>query len=175
MAKGYISINRAIEDNWLWKEKPFSKGQAWIDLIMLANHTEVKKPIGDNIMVFQKGCVYRSLSFLADRWGWDRRTVRRFLNVLKSDGMLSLSVSKHGTTISLINYGKYQTHSTTDGTTDSTTDGTTACTQTIITNNYQTLPNARKRAVRANQKMSDEEMWEKFLEQVPVEEGGKKK
>ena len=158
MAKGYITIHRSIEDNWLWKEKPFSKGQAWIDLILLANHAEVKKPVGDSITVFQKGCVYRSISFLADRWGWDRRTVKRFLNVLKSDGMLSLSVSKHGTTISLVNYGKYQGHGTTTCTTDGTTDGTTACTQTIITNNYQTLPKRRKSAEREKQ----DEIWENF-------------
>lgn len=156
MAKGYISINRSIEDNWLWKEKPFSKGQAWIDLILLANHTEVKKPIGSSIVVFQKGCVYRSISFLSDRWGWDRRTVKRFLSVLESDGMVSVSVSTHGTTISLINYGKYQTHGTTNGTTDGTTVCTTDGTQTIITNNNQTLPKARKRAKR-------DEAWEGFV------------
>lgn len=158
MAKGYITIHRSIEDNWLWKEKPFSKGQAWIDLILLANHAEVKKPVGDSITVFQKGCVYRSISFLADRWGWDRKKVKRFLDVLQSDQMVTVNSTRGGTTITLINYGKYQGQGSTNGTTHGTTDGTTHGTQTIITNNYQTLPKRRKSAEREKQ----DEIWENF-------------
>lgn len=158
MAKGYISINRSIEDNWLWKEKPFSKGQAWIDLILLANYKEVKEPKGDKIAVYKRGCVHRSIYFLADRWGWDRKTVRRFLDVLQNDRMVSVESAKSGTTITLINYGVYQGQGTTYGTTHGTTDGTTHGTQTIMTNNDQTLPKARKRAERVKQ----DEIWEGF-------------
>lgn len=158
MAKGYISINRSIEDNWLWKEKPFSKGQAWIDLILLANHADVKKPYGDSITIFQKGSVYRPISSLAERWGWDRKKVKRFLDVLQSDQMVTVDSTRGGTTITLINYGKYQGQGSTNGTTYGTTDGTTHGTQTIITNNYQTLPKARKRAERVKQ----DEIWEGF-------------
>jgi hypothetical protein len=42
MGKGYVSIHREIFDHWVWKEKPFSRGQAWIDLIMMANHCDAK-------------------------------------------------------------------------------------------------------------------------------------
>ncbi len=156
MAKGYISINRSIEDNWIWKLKPFSKGQAWIDLILLANHDEVKAPKGDGIAIYKRGCVHRSIYYLADRWGWDRKTVRRFLDVLQSDHMVSVESTASGTTITLVNYGKYQSHGSTNGTTHGTTDGTTHGTQTIITNNNQALPKARKRAVR-------DEAWEGFV------------
>ena len=35
--KGFVGVHRSLQEHWLWDEKPFSKGQAWIDLIMLAN------------------------------------------------------------------------------------------------------------------------------------------
>lgn len=37
--KNWIKLNRALIDNPIWKIKPFSKGQAWVDLLMLTNHT----------------------------------------------------------------------------------------------------------------------------------------
>ena len=43
MEKGYITINRKLQKHWLWDDKPFSKGQAWIDMLMRARHTEEKK------------------------------------------------------------------------------------------------------------------------------------
>lgn len=164
MGKGYFSINRSIEDNWLWKQKPFSKGQAWIDLILLANHSEVKLPKGDEINTYKKGCVHRSIYFLAERWGWNRKTVRRFLSVLENDQMVSVSCTASGTTITLINYEKYQNRWSTDGTTHGTTDGTTHGTQTIITNNNQKRPNARTRASERD------EMFQDFLRLVEESE-----
>ena len=33
-ASGWIKVSRAIQEHWVWDEKPFSKGQAWIDLLL---------------------------------------------------------------------------------------------------------------------------------------------
>lgn len=139
---GYVSIHRKIENSWLWHEKPFSKGQAWIDLIMLANYTPHKKPKGGKVISYRRGDVNKSMLFLADRWGWDRKTVKRFLEVLESDGMVTIERSTQGTTITLVNYDFYQgrgttnrpTHGTAYGTTHGTTYGTTHGTQTIKNN-----------------------------------------
>ena len=119
--KGFIKVDRSLMDNWIWREKPFSKGQAWIDLIMMANHKDTKCARKGKIIVFKRGEVNRSLSSLAQKWGWDRRTVSRFLAVLESDGMVSVDSTTHGTTITVENYNKYQTRRTTDGTTHGTT------------------------------------------------------
>ena len=35
---GWISIHRKILNNILWQDKPFSKGQAWVDLLLITNH-----------------------------------------------------------------------------------------------------------------------------------------
>lgn len=106
--QGWVSIHRKIQDNWLWKEKPFSKGQAWIDLLLLANHKEEKFSYKDKVITGKRGVVYRSILWLSERWGWDRRTTKKFLMQLKSDNMVSFSCTTQGTTITIENYSFYQ-------------------------------------------------------------------
>lgn len=43
---GWIKIHRDILYHEIWSDKPFSKGQAWIDLILLANHSDNKCMVG---------------------------------------------------------------------------------------------------------------------------------
>ena len=42
MAKGWVVIYRSIMDNPLWEDKPFSRGQAWIDMILLSSHKDTE-------------------------------------------------------------------------------------------------------------------------------------
>ena len=116
--KGYIKLDRSILDHWLWSRKPFGMGQAWIDLILLANHKDVKRYRDGKVKTFQRGTITTSYDTLAERWGWDRKKVMRFISVLISDGMVSKNGTTHGTTVSLVNYDKFQGGGTTDGTTD---------------------------------------------------------
>ena len=120
--QGYIKLDRSLQNNWIWQEKPFSKGQAWVDLIMLANHKDKKELHGGKIVEYKRGVVNRSISYLADKWGWDRRMVSRFLSVLESDRMVSVNGTTHGTTITVVNYDNFQGHGTANGTTHGTTD-----------------------------------------------------
>ena len=91
MSKGYFLIWRSIQDNPLWKEKPFSRGQAWVDLIMMAQHSD-----GD-IHLFKKGFIIEAkrgdvlygLDFLMKRWGWGKGRVIRFKDYLIHEGMAS--------------------------------------------------------------------------------------
>ena len=116
--KGWVSLHRSILDHFLWKDKPFSKGQAWIDLILLANHEDTKILQGGQIKQFKRGTVNMSLLSLADRWGWDRKKVRKFFEVLECDGMATTERTTQGTTITLVNYEVYNILRTTEGTTE---------------------------------------------------------
>ena len=111
---GYFVINRQIFDHWLWDDKPFSKGQAWIDLIGLANYEDGKTPYKGEVVTCKRGTVNRSISFLARRWGWSREKTRTFLALLASDNMVEIKATTNRTTITLINYGKYQLDPTTN-------------------------------------------------------------
>lgn len=112
--KGYVCIHREILDHWIWHEKPVSKGQAWVDLILMANYKSQKFSYKDQMIEGKRGTVHRSITYLADRWGWGRDKASRFLRQLEKDGMLVLNATTHHTTITLINYGKYQDLPTTN-------------------------------------------------------------
>ena len=123
--KGWIHIDRKLLDHWLWSSRPFSRGQAWIDLLMLAKHKDQTFYSGGKIIEGKRGVVYRSLKSLADRWAWDRKTVRGFLKLLEKDGMVTTESTTQGTTITIVNYDVYQDIGTTNRTTESPTDWTT--------------------------------------------------
>ena len=106
--KGYIKIYRDIREHWIWQEKPYDRARAWIDLIMMANH-EPKTILFDGVpMTIDRGQHMTSLSALAERWGWTRSKVKRFLDVLKSEHMCNTKRNRRGTLITVINYGFYQ-------------------------------------------------------------------
>lgn len=125
MATGWISVDRKITKNWLWEEKPFSYGQAWIDLLLMASWKDSKELYRGSLQERKRGQVHCSILFLADRWGWSRNKVRHYVRTLERDGMVTTESTTQGTTITIENYAKYQDVEPTQGTTESTTQGTT--------------------------------------------------
>ena len=115
---GFFKVDRQVFEHWLWEDKPFSKGQAWIDLIGLANYEDGKTAYQGEVIQCERGTVYRSFSYLANRWGWSRKKVKAFIDLLESDGMVTTKVTTHRTTITLVNYGKFQDRGTTKVTTE---------------------------------------------------------
>lgn len=111
---GWVKLYRCITDNWVWNDKPFSKGQAWMDLILMANHKDNKFPLGDEIVTVERGCLITSELKLMDRWGWSKSKVRLFLNQLQNDKMIVKKTDRKKTTINIVNYGIYQESETTE-------------------------------------------------------------
>lgn len=108
MSQGYIKLHRQLQECWLWTEDRFSRGQAWIDLLLMANHKDKKFPINDEIKIIQRGQFVTSKRKLADKWKWNRRTVDVFLNLLAKDEMITMECTTKYTTITIINYDFYQ-------------------------------------------------------------------
>lgn len=135
MAKGWISIHRCIWENWTWKDKPFSKGQAWIDILLMVNYEKDKVYFRDSIYDVERGQKITSELKLADRWGWSRNKVRRFLNDLETEQMLIVKRDKRKTTIEVVNYSKYQDTNTREDTRESTTESATESQEKDINNN----------------------------------------
>ena len=87
-------------------------------------------------MHVKRGQLITSIRFLAMTWGWDRKTVIRFLGAMETEKMITCTGLQKGTLITIRNYSKYQgsddpaseegaTEGTTEGTADSTHGGTT--------------------------------------------------
>lgn len=106
--KGYIKLYRDIQDHWMWKDERFSRGQAWIDLIMMANHKDAKIPVGEHIEIVKRGQFITSIAKLSDRWKWSYNTTKAFLNLLENDNMLIRKSDNSKTLITIVNYGVYQ-------------------------------------------------------------------
>lgn len=108
MHQGYISLHRQIQDNWVWKDRPFSKGQAWIDLLLLANHEDNKVPVESKIISVKRGERLTSILWLSERWGWSRKKVSNFLNILTKQGQITQNRTSKYTLITIDNYDLYQ-------------------------------------------------------------------
>ncbi len=107
-SKGWVLIYRSIRDGWVWDKKPFSHGQAWIDLILDANHDNGKFFLNGKLKRINRGQKWTSVRTLAARWGWRNEDVLNFLKALEADGMITREVSQAGTLITLINYDDFQ-------------------------------------------------------------------
>ena len=121
--RGWIKLHRKILSNPLWQSTDkFDKRSAWIDLLLLANHEdrEILFQEKDGYQKVKRGQVLTSIVHMAERWKWDRKTVRRYLDTLEKAGMVTQKRTKHGTTITIENYGVYQNGGTSTGTSTGT-------------------------------------------------------
>ena len=135
--QGRIKLHRQLADNPLWFAEPFTRGQAWVDLLMLANHKDSFFYVRGNKIDIQRGQIGMSEEALSERWKWSRGKVRRDLNELEKMQQIVQQKSKVKSLIILVNFDKYQSNSTTDGTTDSTTDGHQIVQQTDTNKNVK--------------------------------------
>ena len=137
MSNGWIKLHRKILDCFIWQDKPYDKARAWIDLLLIAMHHDKKMLIDDEVVMIQRGSFMTSIVKLADRWGWSRNKVVRYLDMLESEQMLNTKRTPKGTLITIVKYDDYQlidmscesTNESTDGATNETpnesTDGAT--------------------------------------------------
>ena len=105
---GWVSLHRKIMDNWLWEDKPFAHGQAWVDMLLMANHKSNRFPLGEEIITLQPGEFVTSELKLMGRWGWSKSKVRRFLQLLEKDGMIVKKTDRKKTTIIIVNFTEFQ-------------------------------------------------------------------
>ena len=135
---GWISLHRSIQDNPIWHEKPFSKGQAWVDMLLMANHAPKEVLIGNKVVLINRGQFHTSELKLAEKWGWSRNKVRAYLTLLEEQKMSTTKGTTKGTTVTIENYTLYQDLPTTEGTAEKqrkNNEKTSKGTQTIMKNN----------------------------------------
>ena len=80
MKGGWIRVYRQLQDHWLWAGGRFTKGQAWIDLLLSANHRDRQTRLGNQLITVKRGQVLVSQRQLVSRWGWARTAVGCFAN-----------------------------------------------------------------------------------------------
>lgn len=118
---GYIKIHRGWRDNAIFKGE-FSRGEAWIWLIENAAWKPTKARIKGSTVDLDRGELTFSQRFLAEKWGWSKSRVDRFLADLRDECMIETrskigahsgataghSAGQGQSIIRLCNYNKYQ-------------------------------------------------------------------
>lgn len=108
MSEGWITLYRSMLEHPLWQDKPFAKGQAWIDLLLQANHCGKDVLLGNQMLKVGRGTFITSELKLMERWGWSKGKVRAFLKLLQEEHMIEKTSDRKKTTINVVNYSKFQ-------------------------------------------------------------------
>lgn len=116
--QGYIKLHRSSQENILYFSEPFTKWQAWQDMLLIANHNNGWFFVRGIMVNIERGQLWHSEDTLATRWKWSRGKVRRFLEYLETIQQIVQHKSKVKSIISIINYDKYQWNDTTNSTTN---------------------------------------------------------
>lgn len=156
---GWQKIYRDIQDHWLWEDKPFSRGQAWIDLILLVNHEDNKTLIDGELIEVKRGSKITSLRKLADQWGWSTTKVKKFLELLQKEQMIKFESDNKKTLVSIENYSVYQSKDNTENTVKKQSDNTEVTQKNFKSNSevIQKKTNKNDKEYIKNDKEEEEE------------------
>jgi len=108
--RGYIAIWRKIQDHKFYRERrTFSKFEAWIDLLMEAQHKKEPEEIiiGMRELTCNYGESLKSLRTWGRRWNWGEAKVKRFLKLLEKMNQIETKSETVTTRIKIINYDSY--------------------------------------------------------------------
>ena len=163
---GWQKIYRDIQEHWLWEDKPFSRGQAWIDLILLVNHEDNKALIDGELVEVKRGSKITSLRKLAEQWGWSTTKVKKFLEQLKKDNMIAFESDNKKTLVTIENYDVYQGKESTEITVKKQLDNTE-----VTQKNFKSNSEVIQKKTNKNDKeyiKNDKEGEEKKEERQPL-------
>ena len=106
--EGWIKLHRKLGDQYLWTAEPFTRGQAWVDLVMLASYETSFFYIRGNRVDVQRGQLAWSERKLSFRWKWSRTKIKNFLKDLEKELQISQQKTQLISIITIINYEEYQ-------------------------------------------------------------------
>jgi hypothetical protein len=117
-----VVIDRQFASDDLWFCEPFSRGQAWLDLWLLANddfRTIVVRGVTVNLKPGQVGW---SVIKLSERWQWSREKTRAFVEQLRDLRKISYKMNNVATVITLLDYSVLNKKTTPIPTAESTAE-----------------------------------------------------
>lgn len=105
---GWIKLHRSLKGHFLFDFNEPDKALAWIDLLLSASFEDGKIQIKGRVFDVKRGQFCVSQVTLQQRWGMSQNKVKRFLNLLKSEGMVDVLTNDATTIITICNYEDYQ-------------------------------------------------------------------
>ena len=164
---GWIKLHRQIQEHWLWNKKPFSRGQAWIDLLIMVNHKNQKALIGNKLIDVNRGEGITSIRKLCNRWGWSNTKTKTFLKLLETDHMINVKSDSKKTTINIVNYNDYQMRDDTKNDTETTQKRQTSDTETTQKHTNKNVKNVKNdKNVSTKYSCVFEEFWNAYPRKI---------
>ena len=121
MGGGWIKIHRSILDDELYLAEKFTRLQAWLDLLLLAEYKPKTISVRSIKVEIGRGQLAISIRDLAARWQWGVNKVQSFLKELERRERIETLKSHTINIIAICNYEMYQRQSV-DTQTDTQTD-----------------------------------------------------
>lgn len=170
MAEGYIKLYRKLQEHEIWKEETFTKGQAWVDIILRANHKDGKIIDGMSIIDIERGAFITSIKSLSASWKWSRHRVSNFLNLLERMGMICQKRDTKKTYVKVRQYSDWQDSDNETGH-QRDINGTSKGHQRDTNKNVKNVKNVKKKEFVAPKV---DEVIEYFIEKGYTREAGQK-
>lgn len=123
---GVFAVARSIWTDDAFAPEPFTQREAWMWLVGAAAWKQIKARGNAGGTTLQRGEFSFATRFLAEKWGWSKSRVDRFLSVLENRDMIR-DTSRDTNKVYLIKkYSEFQKVSLPSGTDSGTEDGTRA-------------------------------------------------
>jgi hypothetical protein len=107
--KNFLFLNRNLLNNPMWLSQKFTRGQAWVDILMMTNYqSHAEFDVRGIEITLKQGEFSRAEDKLAARWKWHRTTVERFFSALKVRHQIELVRTKPQKVYRILNWEKYQ-------------------------------------------------------------------
>ena len=111
----FIIVPRSIFETDAFEKEPYSKREAFLDLVQMAAYERKDVFVSGHGYVAERGQLVVSQGYLAKKWQWSIGKVSRFLRYLERTKRCAISVDSI-TSISIVSYDSYQWNKSTEPT-----------------------------------------------------------
>ncbi|WMT88261.1 hypothetical protein NO932_06530 [Pelagibacterium sp. 26DY04] len=108
MKGGVFAVARNLFDHEIFADEPFTEREAWIWIVKEAAWKATRVRVGKHLVDLERGQCAFTTRFMATKFRWSEAKVRRFLNKLKTDAMLTVDTTQQVTRLTVCNYNDYQ-------------------------------------------------------------------
>lgn len=112
--ESFISVPRALFDDDAFPEEPFSRREAFLDLVQRATYKPLTIPVKGGVIDIGRGELIVSIRKLAARWGWSKSKVEKVLDEFVSQQRIGHRTDGVTTVLSITNYDMFQRSVDTD-------------------------------------------------------------
>ncbi len=118
----FITVPRTLFDENAFPAEPYSRREAFLDLVQMARHKTETIPIKGGVVSVNRGETIVSIRKLSAKWGWSKGKVEKVINEFILQSRIGRRMDGITTIISITNYDVFQKPVDTNEDTDRDTD-----------------------------------------------------